>query len=70
MYARVKEHENLVRDMRTGAILNTDENAIKKHELYMHERKKQNVIQEQINSLKNDVSEIKDMLRALKDRGI
>ncbi|CAB4124100.1 hypothetical protein UFOVP49_7 [uncultured Caudovirales phage] len=70
MYAKVKEHKTLVRDMQTSAILNIDESALRKHDTIMHQKQKEKTTQEQINSLKGDISEIKEMLKSLKDRGI
>ena len=65
MYATVKEHKELVRDMETGAILHTDTSVLKKHEQIMFEKKKQERLQTQIDSLKDDISEIKEMIRSL-----
>tara|TARA_R100001591_G_scaffold46325_2_gene57208 strand:+ start:299 stop:502 length:204 start_codon:yes stop_codon:yes gene_type:complete len=51
----VREHEGLVRDERTRAVLNTDLGALK---LYKEQRAKNNEIKE----LKNEVEDIKNML--------
>lgn len=60
--ARVKEDMNFVKDMDTGAILNTNKAAISKHELKMAEIKRNKLIDDEINTLKSDVSEMKNML--------
>lgn len=67
MYAKVKEQQNLIRDLDTNAILNVDASALKKHEKIMLEKQKELRTQQQINSLKDDISEIKEMLRSLKN---
>lgn len=67
MYAKVKEQQNLIRDLDTNAILNVDTSALKKHEKIMLEKQKELRTQQQINSLKDDISEIKEMLRSLKN---
>jgi hypothetical protein len=69
MFAKVKEHKEYVRDMSTNAILNVDRSSLDKHNNIIGEIKKQKLIQEQINNLRNDVSEIKEMLKALSNRG-
>lgn len=60
--ARVKENLNYVKDMTTGAILNTNKAAVSKHELKMAEIKRNKQIDDEINTLKSDVSDIKSML--------
>lgn len=69
MFAKVKEHKEYVRDVSTNAILNVDRSALDKHNNIVNELKKQKMIQEQINTMRNDISEIKEMLKALSNRG-
>ena len=69
MFAKVKEHKEYVRDLSTNAILNVDRSSVDKHNNIINEIKKQKMMQEQINSLKSDISEIKEMLKALSNRG-
>lgn len=65
MKLRVKENERLVRDSGTLAILNTDKTAIRSHEQKMELLRKQKAQEEEINNIKSDISEIKDLLRQL-----
>lgn len=60
--ARVKENLNYVKDMSNGAILNTNKAAVSKHELKMAELKRNKQIDDEINTLKSEVSDIKGML--------
>ena len=69
---RVQDDNNLVRDIETGAILFN--NSVQHHK-YVEHRKRfvSRTIQteqqaEEINSMKNDISEIKNMLNALLNR--
>jgi len=62
MYHQVKGHKDLVRDMNTTAILNTNKNAYEQAKERAERIKKE---KEEINILKRDVSEIKDMLQKL-----
>ena len=69
--AKVKGHSHLVRDLKSPAIINTDSDA---YALYMARKAKQSkkddemrsVIRE-VNTLKTEMREIKDLLREIKD---
>lgn len=65
MKLRVKENEKFVRDSNNLAILNTDRDAIKRHEFKMEQLRKQKQRDEEINTIKNDINELKQMLREL-----
>ena len=60
-FVKVDGHDGLVRDQNTGAILNLDDSAI------VARRKSMQLTSalDDINKLKNDVSEIKSLLREL-----
>ena len=60
-YIKVKGHDGLVRDETTGAILNHDNSAIEARRKLKH----LNSALEDINMLKDEVSEIKSLLREL-----
>ena len=70
-YAKVKGHSNLVRDLKSQAIINTDSNAYAR---YMARKAKQSkkddeirsVVRE-VNSLKTEMFEIKKLLMEIKD---
>lgn len=72
-YLKVSGHENLVRDMSSKAVINT---SMTEYEEYMARRRAKEQEQqliakqaEEINNLKSDISEIKQMLQMLiKDR--
>jgi hypothetical protein len=69
MFVKVKEHKEYVRDISTNAVLNVDRSALDKHNNIINEMKRQRMVQEQINTLMDQVSEIKEMLKALSNRG-
>ena len=60
-YIKVEGHDGLVRDQNTGAIINRDDSAIDAR------RKSQQLgsALDDINMLKNEISEIKSLLREL-----
>ncbi len=60
-YIKVSGHDGLVRDENTGAIINVDNSAIEAR----RKSKQLNSALQDINNLKDEVSEIKDLLREL-----
>lgn len=60
-FVKVEGHDGLVRDQNTGAILNLDNSAIDAR----RKSKQLGSALDDINKLKNDVSEIKSLLREL-----
>lgn len=68
-YQKVEGHVNLVRDKQTGAILNTNRSEIAKarkiKEAKRLEVEKMNSLTEEVTTLKNEMSEIKQLLTRL-----
>ena len=60
-YLKVEGHDGLVRDQKTGAILNLDDSAIEARRKSKH----LGSALDDINMLKNEVSEINTLLREL-----
>jgi len=58
-YLKVEGHEDYIRDMNTGAIINTAE---KPKKSFSSEFKS---VQQDLNNLKNEISEIKSLLQKL-----
>ena len=73
MFAKVKDHENLVRDMNSKAILNTDRLALQeyyqKRELAKKELSEKTESKQRLDKIENEMSEIKDLLRELIGKG-
>lgn len=67
-YLRVEDDKALVRDVQTNAILNTDLSSIKKHDVRMKKLQKERMQQEEINTLKNEISELRDLITKLLSR--
>ena len=69
MTQKVESHPELAKDEYSKGITNIDNDAYKKYMRSANTRKERNAILEtntkEINNLKEDVSEIKDMLRQL-----
>lgn len=61
-YIKVRDNPDLVRDLRTGAILNINEEMILKARERKRKKKQE---QEELEKMKSDISEIKDLLSAL-----
>ena len=60
-YLKVEGHDGLVRDQKTGAILNLDDSAIEARRKSKH----LGSALDDINMLKNEISEIKSLLKEL-----
>jgi len=59
---RIEGHQHLYRDEKTGAIVNTDTSGYAQYIKMRNDRQKQ---KDEIERLKSDVSEIKDLLKEL-----
>ena len=69
---KVEGHPNLERDMNTGAVVNNNRNAYQNYLLkkYRQEKDDQEILdmRHDINSLKEDMSTIKDLLLKLAEK--
>jgi len=67
-YSKVKEDEHLIRDNDSNALINTNLNEYRNYIELKKVKEKENMriekIESEINSLKNDLSEIKNLLRS------
>jgi len=57
---KVKDHPHLYRDADTGAIINCDDIA---YDRYMNRVKRKNSEKEELNNMKKDIEEIKNLLK-------
>lgn len=64
-YLRVENEKNLVRDSATNAILNTDISVVNKHQHRMQQLQKETSRENEINSLKNDIEELRNIVTQL-----
>jgi hypothetical protein len=64
-FAKIVDNDNLVRDTKTNAVLNTDMTALEK---YKARREIERQRAEEFEALKHDVSEIKQLLKQLVNR--
>ena len=71
-YLNVDGHRDLIRDTRTGAILNKNKNAYLSYKKRVQEAQKQRdeirSATREINNIKCEMHEIKDMLKILLDK--
>lgn len=65
MKARIKDNLDYVKDMSNFAVLNTNRAAVAKHEKKMAELSRAKNIDDEINNLKSEVSDIKNMLNQI-----
>jgi hypothetical protein len=68
-FSKVEGHTNLVRDQTTNAIINTDMNEYRNYkslqQIKEDEKQKIECLENDINIMKSDLSEIKNLLRSL-----
>jgi len=69
MYAKVKDHDNLVRDMHSKAVLNTDrlglQDYLQKRELAKKEQVEKSETKQRLAKIEEEMSEIKELLREI-----
>ena len=61
----VEGHKHLYRDEKSGAIINTDSLGYSKYKKNRNQRKSQ---KDEIDSMKKDIEEIKDLLRMIVEK--
>ena len=61
-FAKVQGHDGLVRDMNTGAIINTDSSG---YAQYKKMKQRRQTEREELDTLKKDIDEIKSLLKEL-----
>jgi len=71
-YSKVEGNKNLVRDEQTNAILNTNkteyENYITLRNIKKSEVERMQQLESDVSNMKNDLDEIKDLLRSLANK--
>ena len=74
MYAKVKEHDNLVRDMNSKAVLNTDKEGLqeylRKREVAKKQQEEQVETKNRLAKIEQDMSEIKNLLQTIANSGL
>ena len=63
MKVKVKEHSDLVRDMKTNAILNINNDALEAYKKRKNHLGKVNVLEERVDVLENKIDEILTLLK-------
>ena len=71
-FVQIKSNKNLYRDLESGAILNTDREQLKTYyaerDQKIKELQEKQSLENKVNKLEEDMSEIKDLLRQLVTR--
>ena len=69
MLVKIKDNDDLARDVKSRAILNVNKNVLLKDQMYQEKLKKQqevessiNTLREEVSSMKGDISKILEML--------
>jgi hypothetical protein len=73
MLVKIKDNDDLARDVKSRAILNVNKNVLLKDQMYQEKLKKQQEVESSINTLREEVSSIKGdiskILEMLSSRG-
>ncbi len=68
-YVKVKDHDHLIRNTKSNCIINTNkaeyEEYLTRRKLKKNEKNKVENIERDISTLRNEITEIKDLLRSL-----
>ena len=68
-YVKVKDHDHLIRNTKSNCIINTNkaeyDEYITRRKLKKSEKNKVENIERDISTLRNEITEIKDLLRSL-----
>jgi DNA-directed RNA polymerase subunit E'/Rpb7 len=65
-FVKVKDHPNLKRDIHTQAVINTSNSEYEEYKKIQENASlRSRIIENEINSLKNDISEIKNILKQI-----
>jgi len=68
-YIKVKGHDHLVRDPRTNSIINTNKSEYEQYlfnkQIKQNEKQKIQTLESDVANIKNDLDEIKSLLRSL-----
>jgi hypothetical protein len=68
VFAKVKEHRDLIRDMNSKALLNVDKEALSAHKIRRQEQQKTKQIFQDVEELKKDVSDIKNLMHRILEK--
>jgi hypothetical protein len=69
MHAKIVDYPSLLRDMDTQHIIQTDTSIVRKHEARVLQLRKEQEQQTQLDNLKTDMAEIKQLLKQLLNTG-
>lgn len=74
MFAKVKDHDNLIRDMNSKAVLNTDRAGLQeyyqKRDVAKKEQSEKIETKQRIDKIEKDMSEIKELLYEIAKKGV
>jgi len=68
MYVKVKDNPNLIRDVKTQAILNSDLDGLKTYKLKREKQQQLNSAVDDINNMKQDINELKTLMQRILEK--
>ena len=67
-YMKVKDETHLIKDVYSKAVLNTDRDILKKHEMKMRQVERDKSQQAEINSLKEEIDQLRKLIENMLKR--
>jgi hypothetical protein len=67
-YAKVKENPELIRDMESKAVLNTNVSALQAYKKKREKQQEVNAAVDDINNMKNEINEIKTLMQRILEK--
>ena len=67
-YMKVKDETHLIKDVYSKAVLNTDRDILKKHEMKMRQVERDKSQQAEINSLKEEINQLRKLIENMLKR--
>jgi hypothetical protein len=68
-YVKVEEYKDFVKDMSNGALLNTNNSALQAYKNQKNSSTKVQQLENKVNSMSDDIKEIKQLLMGLTNNG-
>jgi len=68
-YAKVEEYKDFVKDLSNGALLNTNNSALQAYKNQKNSSTKVQQLENKVNSMSDDIKEIKQLLMGLTNNG-
>jgi hypothetical protein len=67
-FAKVKDHDDIVRDMKSKALISVDREGLEAYKRKKNEQMKINAAVEELNTMKQDITELKVLMHCILEK--